>query len=323
MKATALSIAVFSLCAFGHAQANDEVPQRKADKQDPEVVREATPAERIAKLKAEIAKLQGELQALQRADEAGGIPARVKTLLGRRTLLSKSFSDPNPPKASTGPAPAAPMNMKKVARLLGDAEKEGLAADVIFTVDGQAVTKSEFDGAVAYLKSYPRSSDDDDALRQQAVMELVRMKAAMAAFPETGQNAHTRILEIQQQLAGDQDFADVAQSSSDCPSKARGGDLGYFGRVGMDFWFTKAAFSLDVGEVSKVIPTSFGYHLIKVTGKEKGESGDQDRVKASHILTLYGDQGQLAQVSRRANSGQADLAFVSDEYRKFAPAAYK
>lgn len=327
MKVPALSIAVLSLCTFVPAQQDPpkpaaSKPANDTKAQDPEVVREPTPQERIATLKGKIAKLRGELTALEDADKSGGVPARVKARVGSRQLKSQSFSDPNPPKAE--PAQPAPVPVaKKAARLLGDAEKKGLAADVIFTVDGQSVTESEFKDAVAYLKSYPRA-EDDDALKTQAVMELVRVKAAMAAFPETGQKARTKILAIQERLkSGGLDFGELATDTSDCPSKTRGGDLGYFGRVGMDFWFTRCAFSLEVGEVSDVIPTSFGYHLIKVTGKEKGDTGEHDRVRASHILTLYGDQTQLAQVSRQVNSGQTDLAFVSDDYRKYAPPAYK
>jgi hypothetical protein len=62
--------------------------------------------------------------------------------------------------------------------------------------------------------------------------------------------------------AGNITFADAAMEYSDCPSGAEGGDLGTFGRGAMVQPFDEAAFALGVGDISDVVETQFGYHLI-------------------------------------------------------------
>ncbi|MFW6066694.1 MAG: peptidylprolyl isomerase [Myxococcota bacterium] len=61
----------------------------------------------------------------------------------------------------------------------------------------------------------------------------------------------------------DADFAALAEEHSDGPSGPRGGDLGKFGRGRMAPAFEQAAFALEVGEVSGVVETPFGFHIIQ------------------------------------------------------------
>lgn len=76
--------------------------------------------------------------------------------------------------------------------------------------------------------------------------------------------------EILVKLRAGGDFAELAKEYSIDGSAANGGSLGTFGRGAMVTEFEEAAFSLAEGEISDVVATQFGYHIIRVTEKRQG-----------------------------------------------------
>lgn len=68
---------------------------------------------------------------------------------------------------------------------------------------------------------------------------------------------------ILERLKKGEKFANIAKEVSLCPSRKRGGDLGIFGRGKMVKEFERAAFALQKGQISSIVRTKFGYHIIK------------------------------------------------------------
>ena len=102
--------------------------------------------------------------------------------------------------------------------------------------------------------------------------EEVRASHILVAFDQDGgetaeSKAKTEIETIQKELQAGKDFSELAAKFSKCPSSAKGGDLGYFRRGQMDKAFEDAAFGLKPGEISSIVKTRFGFHLIRLEGR--------------------------------------------------------
>ncbi len=106
---------------------------------------------------------------------------------------------------------------------------------------------------------------------------LVRASHILVEVPprttaEQKQAARGRLEQVRAQLAAGTDFASLAKQHSECQSKAQGGDVGYFPRRGkMTEAFAAAAFLLPKGEVSDIVESEYGFHLIKVTDRKPGQ----------------------------------------------------
>jgi parvulin-like peptidyl-prolyl isomerase len=97
---------------------------------------------------------------------------------------------------------------------------------------------------------------------------------------------------IYSRLQKGDDFSALARDySMDRQSAERGGDIGYFGPNDIDPAFVAAASELSVGDYSKPIKTAYGYHIIKLTDRQKaGEDLDSLQAKSSILQTLYTQQ---------------------------------
>jgi len=133
-------------------------------------------------------------------------------------------------------------------------------------VDKEIATKATVTDADA-KKFYDENVDkfkQGDSIRASHILCGVDPKATDADKKKAKEKAEALLKEIKT----GKDFADLAKANSTCPSSAQGGDLGFFGKGQMVPSFESAAFALKPGEVSNVVETQFGYHIIKVTEKK-------------------------------------------------------
>lgn len=112
----------------------------------------------------------------------------------------------------------------------------------------------------AFFRQFPEFFKREEQVRARHIL------IAIGDDMDKGQieDAMLRMMALQLRIQEGANFGAMALEYSDCPSKARAGDLGYFTREQMVPSFATVAFGLKPGEVSEIVITPFGYHLIQV-----------------------------------------------------------
>ncbi|QXM07446.1 peptidylprolyl isomerase [Crassaminicella indica] len=148
-----------------------------------------------------------------------------------------------------------------------------------------------------YLKEL--KSVEENLLKQYAVKKLLEdvkvdeaeIKEYYEKNPEqftTGDSVRAKHIlvkdeekakEILKEIQDGKNFEEAAAEYSECPSKEKGGDLGYFQKGQMVPEFEKVAFELEVGAMGELVKTQFGYHIIKVEDKKAASTMPFDQVK--------------------------------------------
>lgn len=160
-------------------------------------------------------------------------------------------------------------------------------------MDTSQAFKDELEG---YRKELAAPYLTDIKYNEKMVHDLYeRMKNEVHAshillrIPQNANNEEARailerIREIRQEIINGKDFDEAAAEYSEDPSaKTNKGDLGYFTAFQMVAPFENAVYSLEEGEVSEPIRTSFGYHLIKLNDMRE----NQGEMKVAHIMKMF------------------------------------
>ncbi len=109
----------------------------------------------------------------------------------------------------------------------------------------------------------------------------ILISAASSASEQEVSEAKAKSESLLQRINSGEDFAELAKAESQDPGSAKnGGDLGFFGLGVMDKAFEEATFALQKGEVSGVVRSAFGFHIIKLEDVKGGETKPYEEVAA-------------------------------------------
>ncbi|PIE70716.1 MAG: hypothetical protein CSA22_06080 [Deltaproteobacteria bacterium] len=136
--------------------------------------------------------------------------------------------------------------------------------------------------AEAFYKAHPERYTQKEQVRASHIL----VKVESSAPDETRAAARKKLEGIQERLKKGEDFSALAKESSDCPSSASGGDLGFFERGRMVKPFSDAAFAMKKNEVSDIVETRFGYHLIQLTDRKAASVMPFDQVRETLMKEL-------------------------------------
>jgi peptidyl-prolyl cis-trans isomerase C len=119
----------------------------------------------------------------------------------------------------------------------------------------------------------------------------ILLKVEQDADEQEKTSAKSEMQAILEKARSGEDFAELAKEHSQCPSAPQGGDLGYFPRGMMVKPFEEAAFSLEKGQVSDIVETQFGYHII--LGVDKKTAGPMKLEEVSEDIRKILDEKEV------------------------------
>jgi peptidyl-prolyl cis-trans isomerase SurA len=181
--------------------------------------------------------------------------------------------------------------------------------------DSIVVSEREVDN---FLATQNLQGDSEQAFRLLHILVGI----PDAPTPEQVQAAEEKLAEIQDLLEQGADFAEVAAGYSDGQNALEGGELGWRKQAELPTLFASAVPNLTVGEVSDVIRSGSGFHLVKLAEKRSEETHLVKQTKASHILLKTNElitddaaESRLNQLRERILNGEdfAELARAHSE----------
>lgn len=152
--------------------------------------------------------------------------------------------------------------------------KMGVTTDYLKKLIEQRVIVTEYLDKVITIpeadvkKYYDENKEAVDAIRASHILVTPEKDAKGNVSADADKKAKEKAESLLKKVNAGENFETLAKENSDCPSAAQGGDLGYFGKNQMVEEFSKVAFALEVGQVSGLVKTEFGYHIIKLTDKK-------------------------------------------------------
>ncbi|WP_136523658.1 peptidylprolyl isomerase [Geomonas ferrireducens] len=162
-----------------------------------------------------------------------------------------------------------------------EVRKELVVSDFVDTRFGQKVSVSE-DEALSFYEENREKFKTGSSVRASQILVAVKEPCGERDKKEAMEKAEQLLQRVRQ----GENFGIIAQLQSDCASKVRGGDLGFFSRGDTNPRIEQVAFTLKPGEISNIVQTSYGYHILKLTEKRppRLETYDEARGEIFQLL---------------------------------------
>lgn len=232
------------------------------------------PQEYMSKVKTELLKDLVNRELLYQDSQKKGIQIKKQDVEKEIASLKGRYSDPKQYEA-----------ILKNMNMTEDQLKKQFArrASIRTLIDQEITSNIEVTEKAAkdFYDSNPGYFEHPEQVRASHIL----IKVASDASDQEKAQARKKIKNIKKKIDAGEDFSEMAKKHSEGPSNVRGGDLGYFSKGKMVPPFEQKAFSMKKNEVSDIVETQFGYHLIKVLDhKDAGKAGFEevdDKIKAN------------------------------------------
>lgn len=270
-------------------------------------------AERLASIRAAIGKqaldsLVNQRLLVQEADRQGIVvdPAGIDAQMAR---VRQMFPDPARLKEQLGAMGVTEEDLRRdIAQNLKIRELHSRQLP-----EASEPTAKEIE---EFYNANPKAFDKSEQVRASHIL----LTASPNETAEKKAEKRAALAALRERIVKGEDFAKVARENSECPSRASGGDLGFFEKGKMAPEFEKAAFALKKGRLSDIVETPFGYHLIKMTDRKPAEKSTLQ--KATPQIKSYLVQqkrGKAIQEHLAGLRAAAKIEYPSPEFRPAPP----
>jgi len=174
--------------------------------------------------------------------------------------------------------------------------RKGLARNQFMEAKWAGKINVTEEDAQKYYQENPKQFETPEQVRASHILIKAEVTDPNADPNDVKAMARTKTEDLLKQLKDGADFAELAKSNSVCPSATQGGDLGLFPRGQTTPAFENAAFELGIGQISEIVETEYGYHIIKVTEHKDASMTSFEQAKDGIITQLtQAKQTELAE----------------------------
>jgi len=203
--------------------------------------------------------------------------------------------------------------MEEYGQSFDEAKEElrsGLARNKFMETQWAGKINVTEEDARKYYEANTRQFETPEQVRVSHILIKPELIDPNADPNEAKAMARTKIENLLKQIKDGADFAELAKANSVCFSAPKGGDLGFFPRGETTPAFEKTAFELEIGQISDIVETEYGYHIIKATDHKDAGIASFDQAKDYIVKQLTEKkQSEIAEEYIESLKAQANIVY--------------